>query len=373
MNHLFSDLTNLTQIVDSPFYSVDQYFNGHHFRIFSYRLASYTDFQHPSALECRGHTFLRDPISDTWTLVSLPMEKFFNLMENPFTMNLDLSGHAVVMDKLDGSLISTVKVGDSFILKSKTSLHSTQVEMANNILFSESYDSFRSILASCIAKNYTVNMELLHPLNQIVISYNEPALRVLNIRSNDTGEYISPVIVGFAMEDIVEQYFFGADVDLESYLLSIKDMKGMEGVVVKKLYGNNHLHFKVKTEQYSSLHGLVSNLNSNRRLYELIVMEGMDDAMPLIQNNPVLLSLVESETVRIRGIMNSVEKEAREFYETNKHLIRKDYAILGQEKLVRNVFNLAIGLYIGKDLDMKEFMMKRYDDYGRKDETISDQ
>ena len=49
-------------------------------RIFNYRMASYSDWLKPGALECRGIMFVMD--GDTPVkLASRPMEKFFNYAE----------------------------------------------------------------------------------------------------------------------------------------------------------------------------------------------------------------------------------------------------------------------------------------------------
>ena len=57
------------------------------YRIFNYRLASYTDFQLPGALECRGTMFEINEDGEPIRLASLPMEKFFNLNEVPSDIN----------------------------------------------------------------------------------------------------------------------------------------------------------------------------------------------------------------------------------------------------------------------------------------------
>ncbi|MFT2622084.1 RNA ligase, partial [Escherichia coli] len=46
-------------------------------------------------------------------IASRPMEKFFNLNETPFTMNLDLSKVKYMLAKEDGSLVSTYLDGEN--------------------------------------------------------------------------------------------------------------------------------------------------------------------------------------------------------------------------------------------------------------------
>ena len=86
MNHqvLFDNLMALTQ--NEAFYYVDAVYGGKTYRIFNYRLASYSDFLLPDAFNARGTTFRLD---DTGVeLASLPPMKFFNLWENPQTLHI---------------------------------------------------------------------------------------------------------------------------------------------------------------------------------------------------------------------------------------------------------------------------------------------
>lgn len=60
--------TNLMSLVASneAFYYVDHVLNSCIYRVFTYRLASYTDFLEPDALECRGHMFRLDLDGTCW-------------------------------------------------------------------------------------------------------------------------------------------------------------------------------------------------------------------------------------------------------------------------------------------------------------------
>ena len=77
---LYNDLMKLCD-ENEAFYYTDQQVDGRYYRIFLHRLASYTDFLEPNALEGRGVMFEMDnegkdalPIR----LASLPFSKFFN-------------------------------------------------------------------------------------------------------------------------------------------------------------------------------------------------------------------------------------------------------------------------------------------------------
>ena len=198
MNHyqqnLYDDLMSLQ--TSDAFYYIDQTIgSGVHavrYRIFNYRLASYTDFCNPVALESRGIMFKMSPYTTDLAveLASLPMEKFFNLHENPFTMNMDLSSIDCIMLKADGSLISTYLHDGELRLKTKGSLLSVQAQDAMEFLQKNENATLRLQLQQLATNGFTINMEWCAPNNRIVVGYMEPSLTILNIRQHSDGSYI---------------------------------------------------------------------------------------------------------------------------------------------------------------------------------------
>jgi len=160
------------------------------FRNFNYRLASYSDFLEPSALECRGHMFEVDKLGNAIRLASLPPEKFFNHMENPFTMELDLSEIEEIQDKADGSLITTYMYDGVLQVKTKGSLTSDQAMNANAYLRHDENAQFRAELIKGEQLGCTIIMEWCAPDNRIVLPYPTAHLKVLAIRDRATGAYV---------------------------------------------------------------------------------------------------------------------------------------------------------------------------------------
>ena len=73
---LYNELLELTG-TNEAFFFKDQVLDDITYRVFAYRLASYSDFLLPSALECRGIMFeMKD--GNPIRLAAMPMEKFFN-------------------------------------------------------------------------------------------------------------------------------------------------------------------------------------------------------------------------------------------------------------------------------------------------------
>jgi RNA ligase len=351
------------------FYFVDQELNGEFYRIFNYRLASYTDFCQPGALECRGLMFqIEGEGYDAIPLrmAAMPMEKFFNLYENPFTMDLDLTQIDMIEDKADGSLISTYMNDSSeLMLKTKASLASDQAIAAMNWL--SNHPEFARELRHLADYDFTVNMEWVAPDNRIVLGYPEAELRVLNIRSMDTGEYVDrtkvdPAIYPEIFDRWTERF---ETADPVAFVASIPDMQGIEGFVVRLKSGQR---VKVKTTWYLALHHTKDNINSPRRLFEAVLEEATDDMKTLFHEDPVAIQTIEEMERFVEKTYNHMVDTVERFYERNKHLERKEYAILGQEELAGTMFfGLAMNRYIGKETDYKAFLKGKWKQLGLKD------
>lgn len=365
---LYSNLMALCGPEQEAFYSVDQKWGDALFRIFLYRLASFTEFQKPGALECRGHTFRIDANGNPLEFVSMPMQKFFNLGENPFVMGLDLGDISHIMDKLDGSLISTVKVDDQFILKSKGSLNSEQAQAATKLLNTPEYADLKAYCADSVAAGETVNMEYMAPDNRIVIGYMQPTLKVLNIRNNVDGSYVDMSKVTLDSKFIVDSHPLPSDP--HSWVESVyKSEADIEGYVVRL---SNGLTFKLKTEKYSALHKTKDSITIPRRLFEVCCNNGADDLRGMFATDPLAISQINAMEEKVAKIYNHLDRIVTEFYEANKDKERKFYAIAGQQDAEiqkQGVFGLVMNKYLGKEANVGEFMIKHYKDYGIKDEA----
>lgn len=362
---LYGELMQLCDNDDS-FFFVDQIFETKTYRIFNYRLASYTQWLNPGALDARGITFLLNG-GNTPVCVSRPFEKFFNLNENPMTMDLDLSTTVEILDKVDGSLISSVSIPTSgFILKSKGSLFSDQAQASNFLIRTTEYIPLCEYIAGCAAYAITVIMEYVAPDNRIVIGYEEPQLIVLGVRDNHTGKYVDLIEVG-KMSPRLQPFIVGnIKVDnIQSWVDAVPAMDKVEGYVIRL---ESSQRVKIKTDWYLALHRLKDSVNSQRRLFEACVYETADDVRAAYYDDPVVIQTITEMEVKVKDIYNHMVNLVEKFYNDNKGLERKEYAIKGQKDLGKMYFGLAMNLYLGKDVDYKVFMIKHRMDYGIKDD-----
>lgn len=364
---LFDDLTHLTK-TNEAFYHVDHVKDGRTFRVFSYRLASYSNFLLPNALECRGHMFEIDGDGNAWRLASLALPKFFNHEENPFTMGLDYSQAEQVMLKMDGSLINTFMMEGRAHVKSKTSLHSQQAVDATKWL--DANPSFRSELSNLCGLGVTVSMEYTAPDNRIVVGYAKPQLTILAVRSHVDGSFFErdelheyPTLQSHWVETVKTD-------DVASLVASTKHAVGIEGYVVKL----PTQFVKIKSDWYVSLHHTKSSINQPRRLFEVVLDEGADDLMSLLAGDDVAVALLIAAQEKISRLYNHVVATAEGYYNTNKHADRKTFAIGAQALTVDNLklLGLVMSLYLGKQPDYKGFLKSRYGDLSLNLTTLED-
>lgn len=325
---LFNQLMKLCNETEC-FYFIDQKtVMQTHVRIFNYRMASYSDWLKPGALECRGIMFAMD--GDTPVkLVSRPMEKFFNyaevkaweaLKEAPVTI-----GDTVVdvMIKEDGSLISTFCDSGYLGVKSKASVQSEQAMDAMSVI--QSNRALFDRLTELVVDGFTVNMEYVAPTNRIVIGYQDPAVVILNIRNNDTGEYV-PYQDIFA-DAVLRPYLVEREkieiTDLDAFIADAYTKEGFEGYVIK----TNKGFIKAKTNWYVNLHRTKDSITNNKDLFLNIVENTVDDLKQLFLDDVYSLKKIDAFETLFLDSLNNLSAKAFKAIEDTKGLSRKDYAI----------------------------------------------
>ena len=151
----------------------------------------------------------------------------------------------------------------------------------------------------------------------------------------------------------------------EAFIEMIPDMKDIEGFVIQL----PNQFVKKKTEWYLTLHHNKDSINSPRRLFESILEEATDDLKAMFFDDELLIKTIEEMELKVEHIYNHLVDTVEKFYDANKGLERKDYAILGQKHFtIKPEFGLAMNLYLDKENDYKAFLKKHYKTYGIEDE-----
>lgn len=365
MNYLQIDSSNMLDIYnrmlavcnnnDAFFYS-DQVFGTTLYRVFLYRIASYGDWQSDEVTrEMRGIMFEMDRSLQPVRLAARPMHKFWNLNENPFTMDLDLNIDNIesAQIKRDGSLISTFLHDGVVQVKSKGSLHSQQAEDARKWL--ENNLAVKDFLQNVTALGCTVDMEWTSPDNRVVIGYPDERLTVLTVRNNFTGAYLYPG----GMEpphflDIFEQPFVRDGNELVASLLTEKEI---EGYVIRLKTGQ---WIKIKSPHYLSLHKAKDDIASPKKMCAVILNEAVDDVRALFASDVVVVKIIDQMTELVTRVYNGIIGNVERYVAANKHLERKEFAIQTQEQLPV-IFSLCMSKYLGKEPEYKKYVEKNFD------------
>jgi len=378
ITQLYKDLMTLCETNEAFFFKdfpIDTgRVRGGAYRIFNYRLATYTDFLLPGALECRGITYRIDADGNMMYIVSRPMEKFFNAGENPSTIGLSYDNVEQIMMKEDGSLISTyLDVHGNLKLKTKGSLSSEQALDAMEWLASPGMGDIARALYYYARHNYTVNMEWVAPHNRIVIQYPRPALVVLNIRHNHTGEYVKPYEYTDALYDIaVKDYAPWEDCQYmpagDQLVDFIHGRENFEGVVVRLGSGQ---HVKIKTKWYTVLHAAKDSIDNPKALIATVLSEGLDDLRSLFVDNTDALARMDMYEYVVATNFNHLMNMLTTFHKIQMNVpsTRKDYAINAKEfwEDQTEFFGVQMNMFVrpGQSVEdaVKAVMLKNYKNY----------
>lgn len=309
------------------------------FRIFSYNYASYSDWLLDDALECRGIMFEMDDNGPV-RIAARPMEKFFNLGENPMTMDLNLDEVVLVTAKADGSLVSTYMDQTNIAFKSKGSIKSSQAAESLQVFKQPHREAFRARVTEITEAGYTCNMEYVAPTNRIVLPYQERDLILLNVRHNETGEYIPyPEL----FKDAALRPFLVEAYDLVS-IENVRGMKEIEGFVYELASGQK---FKLKTEWYCALHHTKDSINNNERLFEVVVAGGADDVIAMFTGDDYAREKVNAFTVTHLDYLSNTLGLLLDAQKQLAGKDRREFAIKGQElcKPYPGLFSVLMNTY----------------------------
>lgn len=347
---LFDNLINLCSDDNNTFFFVDTTSSMQSkFRIFSYYIASYSEWLKPDALECRGIMFELDDNNNPIRIAARPPKKFFNLFENPFTEDIKDDQVGLAFKKEDGSLISSFIDKGELFLKSKGSLFSQQVLDAQKWL----YDERRKPLLECLkwyAENgITINMEWVSPDNRVVLTYEEPRLIILNARHNITGEYID--LEDLVKDQTINQYMVDNHPfeTINELIKEVQELKDQEGYVVYDQKGAEPV-FKIKCPWYVHLHSVKSSVSSDKNLWEAVAEGVSDDIKALFETDKASLDRIAKFESIYKKQFSFVYKTAIDIYNKLRGNSRKDYAIESQSILNEigypQLFNIVMRLYL---------------------------
>lgn len=297
-----------------------------------------TDLKSLTRRECRGIIFH----TASGQILRRPYHKFFNINERPSTHQdrIDLSRKHVVLDKLDGSMISP------FICEGKvhwgTRMGVTEVgDQTQEFLFNNPQYNEMAILL--IQNGHTPMFEWCSRKQRIVLDYGQEDQLVLTaIRGMSSGEYWDKF-----QEDLIAKQHgiptvrsFDSHSDMNSFIAHTRGLENTEGYIVR--FENEF--YKIKCDWYCLLHKTLEHIVHEKDVIRLILDDKLDDVKAILPEERVK-SLDNFSEVLHRGIKALADKVWWNMIETHDKFngSRKDFA-------------MAV-----KDMKEKQFMFKALD------------
>lgn len=233
--------------------------------------------------ECRGIGFN----TETGFIVRRPLQKFFNLGEREDTQTIDLSKPHVILEKLDGSMITPFELSNGDIRwGTKMGVTTTSMQAECFVATHPQYEDFASL---CLARGRTPIFEWCSRQQRIVLDYPEDKLVLLAVREMVSGQYLPrDVLKGWSEAydiPLVASYNSGATtpVSLERLVTIVRSMEDEEGIVIA--FNDGHM-VKVKSDWYVGLHRAKAAIETREcDVVKLILEEKIDDILPLLSDD----------------------------------------------------------------------------------------
>jgi RNA ligase len=227
--------------------------------------------------ECRGITF-----DSEGKLICRKYHKFFNIGEKEETQlnKVNLYEPHIVLEKLDGSLISAQPTPDGFVLVTKAGV--TEISQQAEAFISDK-SHYSTFISKCIQKGTTPLFEWVSRQNRIVIDYPKDSLVLTAIRYNDTGKYVDYKVMKSYAEawsiPVVKAVDGLAVQNIELFVKQVREWDDGEGVVIR--FDDGHM-VKIKADDYVLRHKSKDSISQEKNVLQTILQDAVDDLVPLL-------------------------------------------------------------------------------------------
>ena len=282
--------------------------------------------------ECRGLIFNKEG-----KLISRPYSKFFNVGEKEETQlnKINLYEPHIVLEKLDGSLISAQPSPYGFRLVSKAGV--TDVAMNAEVFIADKphYDTF---IRKCFQRNITPLFEWCSRKNRIVVDYPEDNLILTGMRDKTTGCYVYyDAMLKYATAwniPVVKAVDGLAVQNINLFVKQVREWDDGEGIVLR--FDTGHM-VKVKADDYVLRHKSKDSISQEKNVLQTILEDAVDDLVPLL--TPEDGERIQRFQRAFHAGLDEVALEMAElFVEGNKmYPEKKDFAVEFVQKKVSSL------------------------------------
>jgi RNA ligase len=275
--------------------------------------------------ECRGIIFC----SKTGEILRRPLHKFFNVGEREETFHdkIFLSDSHVILEKLDGSMITPFMLDGDLRWASKMGLTDVAAPVEQFVADNFKYHRFAMAWLSpdeTLGRRWTPIFEWCSRKQRIVIDHPEDQLVLVAVRNFVTGDYMSYERMKSTAElyDIpVVKAYSGSPKDVRSFCEYVKDLENVEGFVIRD---RGHM-VKTKCDWYVNIHRAKDELSNERKAVRLILDNSLDDLKPHLP--PEDLRRVEEYERSFKGMIVRTAGAIKHLRMMFKTSTRKEFAL----------------------------------------------
>jgi RNA ligase len=237
---------------------------------------------------------------------------------------IDLSRPHVILEKLDGSMITPVYTEAG--IRWGTKMGITDVSMQAEVFVART-GGYRDFAEQCRVEGVTPIFEWCSRKQRIVVDYPEDQLVLIAIRDNVTGAYVpyeTMVGLGTYWHIPVVRAYAGTTANMEHLIAETRASEGMEGWIIR--FDDGQM-LKIKGEWYLRIHKTKDGLTQEKNVIDMIINEKLDDVKPfMLEEDRRRVEAFESEFWT--GVADSVEIYERYFQSAvSSGLDRKAYAL----------------------------------------------
>lgn len=314
--------------------------DGELFYIVSYMIGNRELWKNPLSRECRGITF-----SSNGDIVCRPFQKFFRLNELDETdETLFKNKPFLLFDKIDGSMVTPVKINNKIVFKTKKSFYSDVALSAQQAMTKELNDFCHYCLTIL---NATPIFEYTSPDYRIVIDYGKQnKFTLLALRHLQTGQYLDHTpYKSDAFDTVQPLYNFSDLTQIQDHL---KSVEGIEGYVLDFGEGQK---IKIKSAWYDSLHHSLTELHE-KSIVESILNEQIDDVKVILLQQGIDITPIEQLELTISQEIGDMQHKVETLCKQDKELTVKDFAL---KYAGHPLFHLLMAAFRGKDPNIIRF------------------
>lgn len=323
MNYDFPKIQHIDDVLvaikDSPEFIVAQK-DG--YQVVNYVVATSDTFPEGDSIrrECRGLVFDMEG-----NLINRRYHKFFNVNEREETLahRVHLSRPHVILEKLDGSMVSPCVVNGS--LRWMTKMGITDTSMSAEVFVAQ-HPQYAEFALRYLSHGMTPIFEWCSNKNRIVLDYAEDRLVLTGLRDTLHGTYL----LHDALEALGERYgidvvkAFPSNGKIDEVINWIRQSENSEGIVVR--FDDGHM-VKIKSDWYVRIHKVKSLLENEREVVALVLRNELDDLFPVLPPEDVakVKAFASDLEVVLEDLANDISKEIA--FCKDEYVTKKDFAL----------------------------------------------